>query len=235
MKRLFVFLFPLVFILGPAGTRAGELVLSLGSSLSGTVLEVKDVPNYTYLLLRTTDGEIWAAVSTAPVQVGADVTIVSLQVMDGFESPTLNRTFDRIVFGGLGVPGDRAGHHNMAAMHAATGKPADVAEAKVAKATGSDARTVAEIVAGTAALKDRLVSVRGQVAKFTPDVMGKNWIHLRDGTGSAADGSNDVLIVTADAAGIGDVVLVKGVVRTDRDLGSGYAYKVLIEDATLQK
>jgi hypothetical protein len=30
-------------------------------------------------------------------------------------------------------------------------------------------------------------------------------------------------------------VVVKGVVRIDKELGSGYAYKVLIEEATLQK
>jgi hypothetical protein len=66
-------------------------------------------------------------------------------------------------------------------------------------------------------------------------VLGKNWVHLRDGSGSAADNTNDVLVTTRDQARIGDVVLVKGVVHTDRDLGSGYSYKVLIEEATLQK
>ena len=40
---------------------------------------------------------------------------------------------------------------------------------------------------------------------------------------------------TMDQAKAGDVVVVKGVVRTDRDFGAGYAYKVLIEEATLQK
>jgi hypothetical protein len=78
------------------------------------------------------------------------------------------------------------------------------------------------------------VTVRGQVVKFTPAVLGKNWVHLRDGSGSVSDGSDDILVTTADTARIGDIVLVKGVVRTDRDLGSGYSYKVLIEGATLE-
>jgi hypothetical protein len=65
--------------------------------------------------------------------------------------------------------------------------------------------------------------------------MDKNWIHLRDGTGSAADGTNDLVVTTKDETKVGDVVLVKGVVHTDKDLGSGYTYKVLIEEATLQK
>jgi hypothetical protein len=114
-------------------------------------------------------------------------------------------------------------------------KPADVGDVKVAKAAGPDARTVAEVNAQSAALKGKNVAVHGKVVKFTAAVMGKNWVHVRDGTGTAADGSDDVTVTTMDEAKVGDVVLVRGVVQTDRDLGSGYKYKVLIEDATLRK
>jgi hypothetical protein len=64
--------------------------------------------------------------------------------------------------------------------------------------------------------------------------MGKNWIHLRDGSGSADKDTNDILVTSAAEAKVGDVVTVKGTVRTDKDFGAGYAYKVLIEEATLQ-
>jgi len=94
---------------------------------------------------------------------------------------------------------------------------------------------VAEVAGKRTDLKDKTVVVRGKVVKFTPGVMDKNWIHLRDGTGSAADGTNDIVVTTQDETQIGAVVLVKGVVHTDKDLGSGYSYKVLIEEATLQK
>jgi hypothetical protein len=86
----------------------------------------------------------------------------------------------------------------------------------------------------SAELKDKPVLVRGKVVKYNAAIMGKNWIHLRDGSGSAADGSNDLIVTTAHQAKTGDVVTAKGIVRTDKDFGSGYAYKVLVEDATLQ-
>jgi hypothetical protein len=206
--------------------------------LKGTVLETKDVEPYTYLRLKTKDGETWAAVGKAPVKVGAEVTIENPAVMKDFESKTLKRKFDRIVFGtlaGAAPAAAAAPAGDMAAMHAGLAKPVEVADVKVAKATGPDARTVAEIVSGRVALKDKPVVVRGKVVKFTPEVMGKNWIHLRDGTGSATDGTNDVLVTSKDTAKIGDVVVAKGVVHTDRELGSGYSYKVLVEEATLQK
>ena len=207
------------------------------TSIKGKVLEVKDVETYTYLRLKTKDGEVWAAVGKAPVKMGSDVTIENAAVMTNFESKTLKRKFDQIYFGSLagsGAPAHVAGG-DMAAAHAGIAKSGDVGDVKVPKATGPDARTVAEVVAKRADLKDKAVVVKGKVVKFTPGVMGKNWIHLRDGTGTAADGTNDVVVTTQDETKIGDVVLVKGIVHTDRDLGSGYSYRVLIEEATLQK
>jgi hypothetical protein len=64
--------------------------------------------------------------------------------------------------------------------------------------------------------------------------MGKNWVHLRDGSGDAAKETNDILVTTQAQAKVGDVVTVSGVVRTNKDFGAGYTYKVLIEDATLK-
>lgn len=113
--------------------------------------------------------------------------------------------------------------------------PVDLENIKVQKARGSNARTVEEVITKRIKLKDKAVLVRGKVVKFTPDILDKNWIHLRDGSGSASDNTHDVVVTSKDRAMVGDVVVVKGVVRTDRDIGSGYAYKVLIEEATLQK
>ena len=76
--------------------------------------------------------------------------------------------------------------------------------------------------------------VSGKVVKYNPAIMGKNWIHLRDGSGHAAKETNDILVTTAAQANVGDVVTVSGIVRTNKDFGSGYTYKVLIEDATLK-
>ena len=138
---------------------------------------------------------------------------------------------------------DTPGHHDIADLRLLLGRDEDViaavlrrtrAVAKVPKAQGPDARTVAEIVAKRIDLRDKPVTVRGKVVKFTSNVMGKNWVHLRDGSGSSKDDTHDVLVTTKDQAQVGNVVVAKGVVRTDVDLGSGYTYKVLIENVTLQ-
>lgn len=82
-------------------------------------------------------------------------------------------------------------------------------------------------------LTGRSVTVRGKVVKFTGGVLGVNWLHLQDGTGSAADGTNDITVTSDAQANVGDVVTVTGTVTLNKDLGSGYNYPVLIERAQI--
>src|ERR1035437_6518937 len=81
---------------------ADEMAAPGASVVKGEVLEVKDVGNYTYLRLKTDEGETWAAVGKAPVTPGSRVIIEEAMVMEDFESKSLQKTFDKIVFGVLG-------------------------------------------------------------------------------------------------------------------------------------
>lgn len=220
----------------PATLAADKAAPAASAPVKGRVVEVRDTDQYTYLRLSTRQGETWAAVPKSGVRKGAEVVIENPMVMKDFESKALKKTFGTIVFGSLaGTGGVVTSPADMASAHAGVAKTAPVGDVKVAKAEGPDARTVAEVVTGKDRLKDKPVLVRGKVVKYTPQVMGRNWIHLQDGSGSAADHTHDVLVTTTDKAAIGDVVVARGVVHLDKDLGSGYSYKVLIEDATLQK
>lgn len=225
--------------------------------LRGKVLEKIDVSQYSYLRIGTASGETWAAVQRTDKKVGDEVGVVNAFPMQGFESKELNRKFDVVYFGSLASPGDAsaaapsappmaapagmeasaspAKPAEMAAQHqaVATG-PKDVKVEKVSKASGADGRTVAELWAQREKLAGKKVAVRGTVVKFTP-VMGKNFLHLRDGTGSADKKDNDVTITTSDMAAVGEVVTAKGTVIVDKDFGSGYAYPVLVDDAKVTK
>jgi len=231
MKTLLILWFILVASLVHAGESAVPMAPA-ATVVKGEVLEVKDVDGYTYLRLKTKDGETWAAVSQAPVKTGAEVTIGNAMVMHDFESKALKRTFKQILFGNLVGAGSTAG---MGSAHGGVAKAPDLGDINVPKATGANARTVAEIITKRVELKDKPAVVRGKVVKYNAGIMGKNWVHLRDGTGSAADDSNDLLVTTLSSATVGDVVTAKGVVRADKDFGAGYSYRVLIEEATLQK
>jgi hypothetical protein len=204
-----------------------------GPAVAGEVLETRDVESYTYLRLKTAQGETWAAVPTAAVKKGAKVTIENPMVMNNFQSKALKKTFDKVVFGTLAgqVPAAAAA----TAPHPSLVQGPDTPDIKVAKATGADARTVADVLSQGAGMKDKPVLVRGKIVKINPGIRGVNWVHLRDGTGSAANQTNDLIVTTTDELKVGDVVTLKGVVHTDLDFGAGYAYKVLVEEGKLQK
>jgi len=63
--------------------------------------------------------------------------------------------------------------------------------------------------------------------------MDRNWLHLQDGSGSAADKTNDLTVTTGASARVGDVVTVSGVLAVNKDFGSGYLYDAILEKATL--
>jgi len=219
-----------------------------------------DATDYTYMRLKTASGETWAAVTKTKVAKGDDVTVANAMVMDGFESKTLNRKFDHIVFGVLAGPGAAAaapaagdlpmvaGHpptagtaggetpQQMAAQHGqAAGGPEDAADVKVDKAAGANAKTVAELWAQRASLKGKEIVVKARVVKVTSGVMGRNWLHVRDGSGSKATKDNDLTVTTEASAKIGDVVVVTGLVSIDKDFGAGYAYPVIVENAKVTR
>jgi hypothetical protein len=241
----------------PAPAAQQPAAAPASGAVTGTVEETMDASNYTYMRLKTAQGETWAAVNKTVVKKGAKVTVVNAVPMDGFESKTLHRTFDHIYFGtladgGAASKGAAAGNAALppghpattddsmkgmvAAQHAqAAAGPDDVGPIKVAKASGANGKTVAEIWAERAALKTKEVSVRGKVVKFTPNVMDKNWIHLRDGSGSHDKKDNDITVTTKGTAAVGDVIVATGKVTVDRDFGAGYSYPVLIENAQLSK
>ncbi len=104
---------------------------------------------------------------------------------------------------------------------------------KVDKAKGANAHTVAELFAQSAKLDNKQVVVRGKVVKVSKGIMGKNWIHLKDGTGSGE--TDKIIATTQDMAEVGDVVTAKGTLYKDKDFGSGYFYKAIIEESKISK
>jgi hypothetical protein len=196
------------------------------TALGGTVVETMDSGGYTYAMLERDGKKVWVAGPQTKLAVGAKLAGLTGTLMAGFRSDTLARTFDQIYFvGGFGAATTAAADPHGTAPAAAPAEPIE----PVAPAPGG--KTVAAIFTERAALNGKPVVVRGKITKLTTGVLGKNWIHLRDGSGAA--GSNDLIVTTLAEPKLGDIVVVRGSVAIDKDFGAGYAYPVLIENATL--
>lgn len=100
-----------------------------------------------------------------------------------------------------------------------------------ASAADPKVQTVAALNQNKATLAGKTVSAQGKVVKVNNGIMGRNFLHLQDGTGDAAN--NDLTITSKQTAKVGDQVTISGVVALNKDFGSGYSYPLLIEEASI--
>ncbi|MFN2426129.1 MAG: hypothetical protein ABR587_06745 [Candidatus Binatia bacterium] len=214
----------------PSATPLAPVAPPAAGMSQGKVLETMGATGYTYVRVGTEAGDKWIAGPQTSVKVGDVVSWPAGTEMKNFQSKTLGRTFDSILFADqlvVAAPGAGA-----ATPHAAlSGKAAEGPEiAGIVKADGGV--TVAEVYDRRAELDGTEVAVRGKVVKFNADVMGRNWLHLRDGT-KTTGGDNDLTVTGDGTAAVGDTVLVRGKVVLNKDFGFNYRYDVMLENAKI--
>jgi len=228
-------------------------------AFSGKVVETQDVSPYTYVRLDDGAGnQIWAAVPQTQLEIGEEIALKGGSEMTNFTSKTLNRTFESIIFASGLVRGTEdqtarmpggANGSSSGAVNSKIGPPAMASESsggssraivsftgdKVEKSTAQNGYTVGELFAKAVNLNDQKVTVKGRVVKISPNIMGKNWLHIQDGTGDPATNTHDLVVTSSAMAEKGTIVSLEGVLAAGKDFGFGYKYDVLIEDAVVVK
>ena len=92
--------------------------------------------------------------------------------------------------------------------------------------------TIAELFSKRENYSNKIVILQGKVVKFNSQIMGKNWVHLQDGTND--ENNYDLTITTNDVVLVGDVVTFEGKITLNKDFGAGYSYEVIMEGAKLK-
>ncbi len=115
------------------------------------------------------------------------------------------------------------------------GAAAPFAETKVAKAEGKNGYTVEEIFTKSKDLNGKTVRVKGKIVKYNPNIMGKNWIHLQDGTGNPMKKTHDLVVTTTEKLSSEDVITIEGTMVANKDFGAGYKYDAIVEKAKIIK
>lgn len=234
----------------PMGATAGVAAPTAVPTATGVVAETMDAAGYTYVRLDTGTEQIWVATSKMKVEVGDRLAVPLETPMRNFHSDKLGRDFPLIYFatavsrGGaspsaVATPAGQSmpARQEMPPGHPPVGAGAAAAPIKMTEVIPQAAggRSVAAIWAERTALNGKTVIVRGKVVKFLSGIMGRNWLHLQDGTGDIGDGTNDVTVTTEAEAKPGDIVTAKGTLAVDKDFGAGYHYGAIVEDATISK
>lgn len=196
----------------------------------GTVVETMDVSGYTYVLLDSDGQELWIAGPETPVEIGHVVQASTQMPMTDFWSDSLFRKFDVLYFSSalqnLSAPAPAT-----AGMHppVVTESPVEAIEVEELE----PGRNIAYVYANKDELAGQTISLRGKVVKYNANILGRNFIHIQDGSGDAAEGNNDLAVTTKAETKIGETVVVTGTILLNEDFGSGYTYPILLDDATL--
>ncbi|MFQ5329873.1 MAG: hypothetical protein ACE5D4_07785 [Thermodesulfobacteriota bacterium] len=203
--------------------------------MGGVVREVIHADVYTYLKLEDSEKlQVWAAVPKMEVKADDWVELFGANMMADFHSKTLDRTFDTILFANSAkVVGQGEVTQITKTLPPDHPPLPEVATSGENIEKSADGYTVAELYEKRDELKGKEVQVRGKVVKYSAGIMNRNWLHLRDGSGE--NGANDITVTTMETSAVGDVVTVTGRLETDKNLGGGYHYDVIIQDASITK
>ena len=130
------------------------------------------------------------------------------------------------------VPADASGTPKTPLDHPPARPIGEIDLTGITKAEGG--KNVFEVYTEKSELANQKVAVRGKVVKTNAGIMGKDWLHVRDGSGE--EGKNDLTVTTTaqPLPNVGDTVLITGTVVLDKDFGMGYQYPVLVEDAEVK-
>ena len=212
-----------------ADLKAGDSVKVIGATLAERFKSKAANRTFDKVYLGTLEGQSGAAVDAAHVRATPANPAPGASPHAGGLPTGGGATADAILQSMTGG----SPHGGAAPATPGTGapRPEDAKVEKLAKPSGAEGRSIAEVHAQQAALKDKPVLVRGKVVKYNAQILGKNWLHLQDGSGDPKAGTHDLLVTSGDTAKVGDVVTARGTVRLKKDFGAGYAYDVLVEDA----
>jgi len=194
-----------------------------------TAEEVIQTSNYTYMRVSEDGNEVWIAITRQEVEKGKSYYYIPGIEMNNFVSKELKRTFPSILF--VDKFSDQPIRAKITLADSAKGKQAAVPKEGIKVEPAKGGITIAELFANKDKYAGKTIKIRGEVVKYSAEIMNTNWVHIQDGT---RDGDSfDLTVTTDDVTKVGDVVTFEGTVSLKKDFGAGYYYEVIVEKAKL--
>jgi hypothetical protein len=217
----------------PKNTSASSIVAGTHKAV---VQEVLQVTQYTYVRVNENGNDFWVAAPKTNIEKGAVVYFGATMEMKNFKSTDLNRVFDSVFFvqeisTSPVAPGTSSPHNDEASTNVGQKPVMEKAGIVVAKVPGGI--SVAALYSNLSKYEGKSVKIRGKILKLNSGIMGKNWVHIQDGT--EYKGKFDLTVTTLSDVKVGDDVTFQGKISLNKDFGYGYSYPVLLEDAKATK
>jgi len=196
------------------------------------VNEILKTQRYLYLNVSEKGAvePFWIATRIMDITVGETYFYKGGLLKTNFESKEFNKVFDKIYLVSsnlvLANHATNPDFQNTAANVQADVNPTKTTQKQVA-VKGSI--KIAELVKNAKKYEGKTVQISGTCKKLNASIMGKNWIHLADGSKD----SYDLVVTSTELVNEGDFVTIKAVVTLNKDFGAGYKYDLILENGTL--
>lgn len=191
-----------------------------------TVIIEEILPTTKYVYLRVKEGqdEFWIATNKMEVKPGGIYFYRGGLLKTNFESKEYNRVFERMYLVSTLVEAD---HGNT--LDSGVSQEQEVNTGTSSNVDTKGSITIAELVANPTRYEGKFVLIKGTCSKLNANIMGRNWIHLKDGSRDDYD-----LVITSDLqVPVGHTVTMRGKVVLNKDFGAGYQYDILLEDGVV--
>ena len=235
MKNLIMLILTFTVLLVGCNSKANKSEVTVPEGITRIeVIEHLNGGGYIFIKGNVNDSKVWIAVREMPVEKGGIYYFKDPMEMRDFKSKSLNRTFESILFVSKlskNVDGSAESNNSMPGMMSGHSKPKASAESNIDVTPLKDGETIELIVKEKAELVGKIVKFRGVVTKYNSQIMGKNWLHIQDGTSFGK--TTDITVTSDQTAKVGEEIVIEGILVLDKDFGAGYLYDVIIENAKL--
>ncbi len=202
---------------------------------SVVVNEVLPTTSYVYLKVKEGQDEFWIATGKMDVKKGGTYFYRGGLLKTDFESEEHNRVFEKIY-----LVSNLVSKENHTTLAKTESKSNSVTEKGIAEKEDIPTHTekeiqhkgsikIAELLKDPKQYEGHSVEISGICVKANPSIMGRNWLHLQDGSKDDYD-----LVVTSNTlVPEGADITVRAVVALNKDFGAGYTYELILENGTL--
>ena len=235
MKKIILFSF-LLLVLGSCENNSNPSNKSSEAQNgppSFVVLETLNAAGYVYILGDENGTKRWFAITARQVQEGDVFYYDNPLIMTDFFSKELDRPFDEVLFLSRVAKTSAELTQPKTGMASKPSGKITTNQLDLQIEVPEGALTIAQLFEQMESLSGQKVKVRGQVVKFSPEIMNTNWIHIQDGT--SFESKFDLTITSTETVMVGDVLTFEGVVAVNKDFGYGYFYELLMEESNVIK
>lgn len=209
----------------PADIQALQNNLSEGHLV--VINEILDTEKYSYLNVSEDGEKYWIAIPRKEVQVGSTYFYKGGLLKKNFESKEYNRVFETIYLVSEVIPHPT----NSVSSEPNDIPPKDkISGEAVSVELAEGSVKLSELFFDPKKFEGKLIQVTGKCVKVNQMIMGRNWIHIQDGSGQDLD----LTITTTENVNVDAIVTFKGTIALNKDFGAGYKYDVIMEMASLR-